>query len=300
MMSESFKIEERRDGRLSCVRISGACELDVGRTFDCGQCFRFDRVADSRYEVEYRGVAFGRAVSFASEGGELYVIGANAEEFDGIWRNFLSLDEDYQSIHGELLSLSKNPALSRAVEYGRGIRILRQDPWEAICSFIISQNNNIPRIKGLIGALSERVGEPISDGVYAFPTPEAVVSLGVEGLRALKMGFRAPYIIDAAQKVASGELDLGRVASLPTPDAENELRAVKGIGPKVADCALLFGFSKYDAFPIDVWMKRVIEKYFDPEFEPASLGRYAGIAQQVLFYYERWTANSSEEKTDRK
>ena len=269
-------------------RIENTFGINLDHTFDCGQCFRFDRVEDSKFDAEYHGVAYGRAVSFAQKGGELYIIGADEEDFDRLWRHYLSLDEDYSAIHSQLLSLSQNEALHRAVDYGKGIRILRQEPWEAVCSFIISQNNNIPRIKGLIRAISEAAGERISDGVYAFPTAEAVLSLGVEGLRALKMGFRAPYIIDAAQKAVSGELDFEEISALPTKDAEKALCAVKGIGPKVADCALLFGFSKYDAFPVDVWMKRVIEKYFDADFLPASLGEYAGIAQQVLFYYERW------------
>ena len=264
--------------------------IDIDRTFDCGQCFRFDRVEGSPFEVEYRGVAYGRQVSFAEDGGYLYVVGADESEFESLWRRYLSLDEDYGAIHGELLSLSPSEALRRAVDYGRGIRILRQEPWEAICSFIISQNNNIPRIKGLISALSARAGERIGEGVYAFPTAEAVAALGVDELRALKVGFRAPYIMDAAEKVARGELDFATISALNTAEAEKALCAVKGIGPKVADCALLFGFSKYDAFPIDVWIKRVIAKYFDESFDPRALGRYAGVAQQVLFYYERYVS----------
>ena len=262
--------------------------IDLDSTFDCGQCFRFDKEEADGFDTSYRGVAFGREVIFASRGGELHVIGADEGEFRTIWRSYLSLDEDYGAIHGGLLSLSSNAALRSAIEHGSGIRILKQDPWEAICSFMISQNNNIPRIKGLIRALSERAGEKIGDGVYAFPSPEAVLALGEGGLRELKMGFRAPYIIDAAAKVVSGELDFSALRAMSTKDAEKALCAVKGIGPKVADCALLFGFSKYDAFPIDVWIKRVLEKYFDEGFDPASLGSYAGIAQQVLFYYERW------------
>ncbi len=269
-------------------KIKNEFGIDIGRTFDCGQCFRFDRVEDSPFEVEYRGVAFGRQVSFAEDKGYLCVVGADEGEFEALWRRYLALDEDYGAIHGELLSLSENEALRQAVEYGRGIRILRQDPWEAICSFIISQNNNIPRIKGLISALSCEAGEEIGEGVYSFPTAQAVAALGVDRLRELKMGFRAPYIIDAAEKVARGELDLAAVAALSTDEAEKLLCTVRGIGPKVADCALLFGFSKYDAFPVDVWIKRVIAKYFDENFDPRGLGRYAGVAQQVLFYYERY------------
>ena len=263
--------------------------IDIDLTFDCGQCFRFDKGEGSRFEKEYRGVAYGKQVSFAQDGGYLYVVGSDEAEFLGLWRGYLSLDEDYGAIHNEILSLSENEALHRALDCGRGIRILRQEPWEAICSFIISQNNNIPRIKGLISALSKRAGEEIGEGVYSFPTAEAVANLGEDELRALKVGFRAPYIIDAAKKVACGELDIPAISALPTPDAQRALCAVKGLGPKVAQCALLFGFSKYDAFPVDVWIKRVIAKYFDEAFEPSLLGRYAGIAQQVLFYYERYT-----------
>lgn len=273
-------------------RIKNEFGIDIDRTFDCGQCFRFDRVEDSVFEVEYRGVAFGRQVSFAQDGEYLCVIGADEGDFESLWRRYLSLDEDYGAIHGELLALSDNEALRLAVEHGKGIRILRQDPWETICSFIISQNNNIPRIKGLISALSREAGEKIAEGVYSFPTAKAVLALGVDRLRELKMGFRAPYIIDAAQKVVRGELDIASVSELSTPEAEKALCTVKGIGPKVADCALLFGFSKYDAFPIDVWIKKVIAKYFDESFDPRGLGRYAGVAQQVLFYYERYVNNN--------
>ncbi len=273
-------------------RIKNEFGIDIDRTFDCGQCFRFDRVEDSAFEVEYRGVAFGRQVSFAQDGEYLCVIGSDERDFESLWRRYLSLDEDYGAIHGELLSLSDNEALRLAVEHGKGIRILRQDPWETICSFIISQNNNIPRIKGLISALSREAGEKIAEGVYSFPTAKAVLALGVDRLRELKMGFRAPYIIDAAQKVVRGELDIASVSELSTPEAEKALCTVKGIGPKVADCALLFGFSKYDAFPIDVWIKKVIAKYFDESFDPRGLGRYAGVAQQVLFYYERYVNNN--------
>lgn len=269
--------------------------INLDHTFDCGQCFRFDRVENSEYDVEYRGVAFGRDVSFAQKDGFIYASG-NEDEFESLWRRYLSLDEDYGAIHAGLLSLSDNEALRRAVDYGKGIRILRQEPWETVCSFIISQNNNIPRIKGLIRALSERVGEKIGDGVYAFPTPTAVLGLGEDGLRSLKVGFRAPYILDAAKKVASGELDLEKIYATPTKEAEKLLCSVKGIGPKVADCALLFGFSKYDAFPVDVWIKRVLAKYFSPDFDPEALGEYAGVAQQVLFYYERWIESNADLK----
>ena len=194
--------------------------------------------------------------------------------------------------------------MDAACEHGRGIRILRQDPYEALISFIISQNNNIPRIKKIIEALSVNCGESIelpseaekhTSGVSSlctFPTCEALMSLGEQGLFELKTGFRAKYIYDAVTRLSGGELSLSDVgACSDTAECIEKLCAVKGIGLKVASCIALFGMGRYDAFPIDVWMKRVAEKYFAEEaesFSAARFGRYAGIAQQYLFYYERY------------
>ena len=184
------------------------------------------------------------------------------------------------------------------MDRGEGIRILRQERWEALCSFIISQNNNIPRIKKIIRALSERCGEEIdckammshgsSEREYSFPSPEAVLSIGIEGLRDLRVGFRASYIFDAALKVASGELDLERCAALPTDECIEKLCSIKGVGLKVASCTALFGMEKYDSFPIDVWIRRTLDEKFPRGFDPSSLGDYAGIAQQYMFFGARF------------
>ncbi len=271
------------------IRLPKNGAFSVSKTFDCGQCFRFDPVADTAHECEFRGVAYGRAVSFAEDGDELYIYGASSEEVEKIWAPYLGLDTDYGAIDADILSRSDNAALARAIEFGRGIRILKQDPWETVCSFIISQNNNIPRIKKIVAAMSETYGEPLGDGAYAFPTPEAIRDAGIDGMLALKTGFRAKYLVDAAERVLDGRLDLGEVADMrSTKDAAGKLCEVKGIGPKVAACSLLFGFARYDAFPIDVWIRRVMEKYFEAGFDIESLGPYAGIAQQYLFYYERY------------
>lgn len=292
------------DAGVECVKISGISDLDINKTFDCGQCFRFDAVENSPHEVEFAGVAFGRFVSFAQDGDEIYVYNTTEREFYEIWSRFLALDVDYGAIAENIASRSDNAGLQRAIEYGRGIRILRQDPWEAVCSFIISQNNNIPRIKKIVDALSARCGERIEIPeafakrlgrervAYAFPTAESLASIGVDGIFEVKTGFRAKYIYDAAQKEISGEIDHEFLRTCEsTADAVEALCKVKGIGPKVASCALLFGHERYDAFPIDVWIKKVIEKYFlvsPKDFTPDILGEYAGIAQQYLFYYERY------------
>lgn len=302
-------LEKTRCG-LSCVKLENINDFDVEKIFDCGQCFRFDRVESSPHEVEFSGVAFGRLISVAQDGKDVYIYNATARDLDLIWRDFLALDEDYEAITKDISSRSSNPALHRAIEYGRGIRILRQEPWEAICSFIISQNNNIPRIKKIISSLSERCGEPIevppemrshlscATAPYSFPTPASLAELGIDGLSELRVGFRAKYIYDAATRAERGEIDYDLLSCADDTEAAiRHLCEIKGVGPKVASCALLFGFARYDAFPVDVWIKKVIEKYFSREgerisdFSPSSLGKYAGIAQQYLFYYERWGGN---------
>ena len=296
--------EQMNIGELSAVKIEKIKHFDVEKVFDCGQCFRFDPVTDTKHEVEFSGCACGKYISVAQDGDTLYIYNATISEYETLWKEFLGLDRDYSAISSEILSLSKNPALIDAVDKTDGIRILKQNEWEAICSFIISQNNNIPRIKKLVAALCRACGDAIDvslmnghiadahkeyDGhFYSFPSPKAVNSLGISGLADLKMGFRAKYIFDATEKWLSGIIDTEYLESADTSDCIEHLCAVKGIGPKVASCALLFGFAKLDAFPIDVWIKKVMAKYFDEDFDPASLGKYAGIAQQYLFYYERY------------
>ena len=292
---------------LPVVKIEGVEQFSVKKTFDCGQCFRFDEVLDSRHECEYAGMAHGKYISVANDGDTLYIYNSTLEEYENIWESFLSLDKNYREIDKSILSLSSNPSLADAINISSGIRILRQDKWEALCSFIISQNNNIPRIKKLVSALSyacdgEKRGAPenmrghiadahknLSGSFSPFPTPDKTAALGVDGLAALKVGFRAKYIFDASNKVTSGEIDLNSIAELDsTLECSNILCKIKGVGVKVAACTLLFGFNRLDSFPIDVWIKRVIAKYFDEDFNPESLGEYAGVAQQYLFYYERY------------
>ena len=300
-----MNISENFIGSYPYVRIDGVRELDIEKIFDCGQCFRFEKVDQSAHSCEFSGVAYGRFVSFAQDGDTVYIYGSDLADFERIWRAYLDLDRDYGEVESDVLSHSQNEGLIAAIEYGRGIRILSQEPFECVISFIVSQNNNIPRIKKIIEALSQRCGERIelcdeakkhlsgNREPYAFPTAEALCSLGEEGLFEMKTGFRAKYIYDAARRVSLGELSLSSVKDKDTESAIEHLCQVKGIGRKVASCALLFGFGKYDAFPIDVWMKRVAEKYFGNEADTLSrdtFGDYAGIAQQYLFYYERWNA----------
>ena len=277
------------------LTVEGIGDFSVFRTFDCGQCFRFDPVSDPSHDFEVEGIAFNKYVRFAENGdGKLYVK-SSEENFHSLWFSYLGFDCDYDAINERILTSLSGPDslhMKKAYEASRGIRILRQDPWESLCSFIISQNNNIPRIKKIIAALSEKYGQRIEGG-YAFPTAEALRDAGEAAIFDLRTGFRAKYIYDAACKVSSGELSLEKVKCAATyEEADSLLRSVKGVGPKVSACALLFGFGHLDAFPVDVWIKRVIEKRFENGLDHTLFGEYAGIAQQYLFYYERYVSGS--------
>ncbi len=267
------------------VTVSGLSYFSAMQTFDCGQCFRFEVTENSA-----KGYAFGREVTFLqSAEDELRITPCTLDEFEKIWKGYLSLDVDYGDIRAKMTAFrASDDKLALAMQTGKGIRILRQDKWETLCSFIISQNNNIPRIKKIIAELC-RAGAELSGGSeIEFPSPETLVKMGSDGLFALKTGFRAAYLFDAASKVVSGEIDLEAVSKMDNEKAAAELCKIKGVGPKVAACALLFGFEKYDSFPVDVWVKRVMEEYYGGQISGGDFGEYAGLAQQYLFYHRRY------------
>lgn len=260
------------------VSVSREC-FDAALSVDCGQSFRWKPVSEN----EMQGVAFGRILRFAQDDEKVTFQGVSEEDFLKIWVPYFDLDRDYSAI---CRRLKTDYYLGKAVTECPGIRILRQDSWEALCSFIISQNNNIPRIKGIIERLCATLGEPIDGGEFSFPDAEKIVSAGIEALAPLRAGFRAKYIIDAAEKVASGEVDLQKIAVSPLDEGRDELIKIKGVGEKVAQCALLYGFGKIDAFPVDVWVKRIMAELY-PDGLPECTNGVRGIAQQYLFHWYR-------------
>ena len=260
------------------VKISGVRDLDLAQTLDCGQSFRWVET-----DAGFSGIAYNREVVMRLEDTTLYIDNSSERDFENIWRSYLDLDLDYGKIREEISNI--HPILKEASAYASGIRILRQEPWEALCTFIISQNNNIKRIKGIVARLCESFGEKVGSG-YSFPTAEKLSLLSADDLAPLRAGFRNKYIIDAARKVADGEVDLEKCRALPYDEARTELMKIKGVGVKVADCALLFGLHRIEAFPVDVWMKRALENLF-PDMTPSDFGEYAGIAQQYIFHYSR-------------
>lgn len=262
------------------IKISGVSDLDLAETLDCGQSFRWVQQEDG----SFCGVAYRKNVTVRLEGTDLYIYNATKADFENIWRRYFDLELDYGKIREGISAI--HPVLSEAARYAPGIRILQQEPYEALCTFIISQNNNIKRIKGIVQRLCECFGDEIEDGVFAFPTAERMALLSPDDLAPLRAGFRNRYLVDAAQKVASGEVELERCRTLDYESARRELMKITGVGIKVADCTLLFGLHRIEAFPIDVWMKRAMEKLF-PDMTGSDFGEYAGIAQQYIFHYSR-------------
>lgn len=245
--------------------------LCLSETLDCGQAFRWELTAPNTYT----GAFLNYPLTISGENGKFLFHDVQEDEFLNIWVDYFDLETDYSVLKK---GYSADPTMKLACEYASGIRLLRQDSWEALISFIFSQNNNIARIKGIIKRLCEYFG--------AFPTPMQLAEYTPEQLDFLRSGFRSKYIYDASCKVASGEIDLHAVSELPFDEAKAQLMTIKGVGPKVADCVLLYGMHRIDAFPQDVWIKRVMSEFY-PNGLPECIQATKGIAQQFLFHYIR-------------
>ena len=252
--------------------------FDLELMLDCGQAFRWKKDDSGRM----CGVVGGRVYKLLQKDGKL-ICNCTEAEFNSVLRAYLDFDRDYKSL---VDIFSQDKYFKKAAQEFSGIRILRQQPWEALCSFIISQNNNIPRIKGIIERLCNTFGEEIEEGYYSFPDAESLKNLTVEDLAPLRSGFRAKYILDAAKKVSGGEVDFEKIEASPIETGREELIKIKGVGKKVAECTLLYGFGKMQAFPTDVWVKRIVSEMY-PDGLPECINGYDGIAQQYLFHWRR-------------
>ena len=273
------KVKQMEDKKIVFQNIA---DLDLAQTFDCGQAFRWTENPDGTFS----GVVKKTKVKAELKDETLTLYGADESDRE-FFKAYFDLDYDYAKAKAFLSST--HLVMSDAAKYAGGIRILRQDSFEALISFIISQNNNISRIKGIISRLCENFGEKIGEGNdvgYAFPSIEVLASLSREDLAPLRAGFRDRYIIDAAKKVESGDIDLEKTAKMNYADAQKELMKITGVGVKVADCALLYGMHRLESFPKDVWMKRAMSVLFS-DMDSTVFGEYAGIAQQYIFHYSR-------------
>ena len=266
----------------------------VSQTLECGQCFRFTQIGEENYII----VAYGKILNIYCDGTDIVFKNTTEEEFNNIWYNYFDFGRNYNDIKKKISE--NDEILQKAVEYAPGIRILNQDRFECLISFIISQNNRIPMIKKVISNISKKYGRYIGsvDGeeYYAFPNPEELIKADEAGLMECKTGFRAKYIIDAVQKVIHGEINLN-ADDMDTETLRKMLMTIKGVGPKVADCTMMFSFGRCETFPTDVWVKRIMsELYFNGREASVKeihqkaeecFGDYAGYAQQYLFNYAR-------------
>ena len=260
------------------LRLEHTGGLELDSTLDCGQCFRW-----SWTPAGWAGVVDDRPVLARMEGDTLLLEGPDETERD-FWSRYFALDVDYPALLARYQA--GNRRLAACVVENPGIRVLRQPFFETLCTFILSQNNNIPRIRGLVERLCALCGSPLGNGQHAFPTPEQLAACTEEQLATLRAGWRAGYLADAAQKVRGPLPGPETLAALPLADARAALMTIHGVGPKVADCTLLYGLGRWDAFPLDVWMKRAMAQLF-PRGIPVCCRGTQGIAQQFIFAYAR-------------
>lgn len=261
--------------------------FSLADTLNCGQCFRWQEQDGGWFE----GVVERHWCRVRQEEDGIVVEALGGDDWQGdFWEAYFDLAVSYGDFRERLCA---DERLADAAWFAPGIRILRQEPWEALVSFIISQNNNIGRIRGIVARLCESFGGAIAAGVYAFPLPQALAGLTVEELAPLRSGFRAGYILDAAKQVASGALDLEALRTAPLDEARLALQQIRGVGPKVAECALLYGLGRRECFPMDVWMKRAMTRMF-PDGLPSCARGCEGVAQQYLFHYARSSPDFAE------
>ena len=280
------------DGDLCLIRELD--EFDPRDIFTCGQAFRWYEEADGSFTF----IAHGKVVNAKKVDGEIFLRGVDKASFDEIFYNYFDLSRDYKIVMEEL---ARDEVMKNATDYGKGIRILNQDKFETIISFIISANNQIPRIKNAIEKISEMYGDYLGEDenrkYYSFPSAEKLSLARPEDLREFaRVGFRDVRIVETANLIKDGYVNLDEIDKMDLEDARSALQVLPGVGPKVADCILLFAFDRKESFPVDVWIKRVMEELYLKEVTPKSkiamrgrevFGKNAGFANQYLFYYGR-------------
>ena len=284
--------------------------FDLKQTLECGQCFRWEKVAENNYI----GVAFGKVLEVFQNKNDIILYNTNEQDFKNIWKKYFSLDKNYTEIKTQL---STDATLRDAIEYGSGIRVLNQEPFEMVISFIISARNSVPMISKTVNEISRRWGKKLEykgKEYFAFPEKEVLASITIEEMKDAGGSFRSRYIIDTSDKINKCEniklgklsmdnqdeflelYDLDRIISLDDDECHKALQNYSGVGSKVADCIMLFSMEKTSAFPVDRWVQRAMMQFYNagdlslPKiriFGRDRFGKFAGAAQQYLFYYTK-------------
>jgi N-glycosylase/DNA lyase len=276
------------------VILKNVNNFSISQIAESGQTFRWDRNDDGSYLI----VAFNKAIVISQNDNNLIIKRITKKEYETTFKHYFALDINYLDIIDSLKG--KDKSLDEAIIYGSGIRILNQDIWEMIISFIISGNNNIPRIKSSINKISEKYGDLIGEingkKIYSFPTPKQLSIASIDELRECGVGYRDKYIFKTTQMIVNNEVDLKNIKDMEIDNLRNELMKLLGVGNKVADCIMLFSCNKLNAFPVDTWVKKILKQYYEidyksnkkiNEFANNYFGEFAGIAQQYLFNYMR-------------
>ncbi|MDO5381427.1 MAG: DNA glycosylase [Eubacteriales bacterium] len=273
--------------------VNNVKDFDLKETLECGQCFHFNKIDEEEYVL----TAYNRLLHIRQEDNTLIFYNTAEQEYNSLWRKYFDLERDYGLIKESLLKSDEK--LWEAISAMQGVRILNQDFFETLISFIISQNKQIPHIKKIVADISEKYGdfkgEVAGIPMYSFPSVEQLNDAGIQELKDLKTGFRAPYIRNAVDMVYKGDISVKTFQNMNCEQCIDELCRIKGVGSKVASCVSLFSLGKRDSFPVDVWIKRIMEHmYFDgadtpkdviAEFAKKQYGELGGYAQQYLFYY---------------
>lgn len=277
---------------MAILKLNNLSDFEPVHIFECGQCFRWQKENDG----SYTGVIKYGVINIKKENKDVIISGNFDEKDRDKILDYFDCKTDYTLIKEKLQENDLN--MKKAIEYGYGIRILNQDPWEMLISFIISAANNIPRISRTVENISRAYGQKISwngKEYYKFPTPEELSLASIDDLRGLNLGFRDKYVYNATQMVCSGGINLSEIEKMSYKEAKSNLLQIPGVGAKVADCILLFSMKKGEAFPVDTWIKKVMAQLYNESkdikkistFAEHKFGERAGIAQQYLFYYMR-------------
>ncbi|MGL4593426.1 MAG: DNA-3-methyladenine glycosylase family protein [Thermoguttaceae bacterium] len=261
-------------------KLADVSKLSLSHTLLCGQCFRWEREPDGAFF----GVVDGFPARVEEKNGVIYI---NAEGEIDFWRSYFDIERNYEHITQKF---PQHHFTQAALKFGKGLRVLRQNPWEMLCSYVISQNNNIPKIRSSILKMCQNWGDAKEfhgKAFHSFPRPEQLTHLKPSDFNKIGIGYRDKYLHATKEAVLNGKLDFEELKMLPTNEGREKLLSIFGIGPKVANCVLLFGFGKFDALPEDKWIKEASAKYYDGNLAKESFGNYAGIAQQYIFHYIR-------------
>lgn len=287
----NYKIEFNEEDKTAYLQIDS---FEPKHIFECGQAFRWKLEEDGSY-TSIDGDLF---INVKKEDDHIVLKNCSQDDFYKKWENYFDLKTDYKKIKEKLYF---NETLKDAIDYGYGIRILNQDKFSTIISFIISANNQIPRIMKSVDLICKNYGEKIGDfkgrELYSFPSPEKLAKASASDLREIaRVGFRDQRIVDTACQIAKGDFDIEKSSELSSEELKKELIKLPGVGPKVSDCIMLYSYNRPATFPVDVWIKRVMEFLFiKKETNKNLIGKYAdelfgdmaGYAQQYLFYYGR-------------